>query len=425
MTQIGATGPIGGANRNVQPVPLSAIRAASLEPAGEAPTPAPPPDRLFLECLPLPDALRYAAAWSDLTTRALEPNVFLEPGFLLPLHQHTRSPDIHLLLVWAEETPTAFSRLLGVIPLAARRVKLLRGLRHPQLTCGVPLLDAASADAVLEGALDWLTVNHPRAHGLLLEDVAADGPFATCLRRLAARRNLALATVESRTRAVLRNGREPVEMLCFRSAKRRKEHGRQVRRLAELGARGVRVAETPDAVARALEHFLALEERGWKGRQGTAFLCQPRLVTFVRTMMRHFAAEGRAAVHLLELGGRPIAIGLVLRQGERAYFWKTAYDERLAALSPGVQLTVELTRRQLADGNAAVTDSCAVADHPMIDALWPERQTMLDVAISLNSADSRRLARAVDGERRRRAARQTAKRLWARFAKLRTKLKRA
>lgn len=410
----------------MQPVPLSAIRAATLAPAGEAPAAVPPPDRLFLECLPLPDALRYAAAWSDLTTRAVEPNVFLEPGFLLPLHQHTRSPEVHLLLVWAEETPTAFSRLLGVIPVArARGAKLPRGLRHPQLTCGVPLLDAATAETVLEGALDWLAANHPRAQGLLLDDIPADGPFATRLRGIAARRGLGLATIETRTRAVLTKGHESGEALCFRSAKRRKEHGRQVRRLSELGERTFRVAETPDAVARALEQFLTLEDQGWKGRQGTAFLCQPRLVTFVRTMMRHFAAEGRAAVHLLELDGRPVAIGLVLRQGERAYFWKTAYDGRLAALSPGVQLAVELTRRQLADEMVAVTDSCAIADHPMIDALWPERQTMLDLAISLRPEGSRDLARAVAGEQRRRAVRQTTKRLWARFAKLRAKLKRS
>lgn len=413
----------------MQPVPLSAIRVGDVEPEGDVaprePSPATVPANVYLELMPLAEALRYAAAWSDLVGRALEPNPFLEPGFLLPLHQHTRGPDLHLLLVWEEETPTAFSRLLGVIPVApGGRARLLRGLRHPQLTCGVPLIDADAAEAVIGAALDVLARTQPRAAALLLEEIPAEAAFAACLRRVARARDLGLVEVETRTRAVL-NRREaasvgdPVEALCFRSARRRKEHARQARRLAERGSRSFHVAETPEAVGRALEQFLTLEQAGWKGRQGTAFLCQPRLVTFVRTMMRHFAAEGRGAVHRLDLDGKPVAMGLVLRQGDRAYFWKTAYDERLAALSPGVQLTVELTRRQLADPALATTDSCAIADHPMIDTLWPERERMSDLAVSLHPVGDGRFERAVAGEGRRRAARRMAKRLWKRISELR------
>ena len=43
-----------------------------------------------------------------------------------------------------------------------------------------------------------------------------------------------------------------------------------------------------------------------------------------------------------------------------------------ASASPGVQLTLALTERQIGTG-VAETDSCAIADHPMIDRIWPDR----------------------------------------------------
>ena len=61
---------------------------------------------------------------------------------------------------------------------------------------------------------------------------------------------------------------------------------------------------------------------------------------------------------------------LVLRSGDRAFYWKTAYDEAYAEYSPGVQLTLELSRAQQRDQRSSLTDSCAIEGHPMIDRLW-------------------------------------------------------
>ena len=62
-----------------------------------------------------------------------------------------------------------------------------------------------------------------------------------------------------------------------------------------------------------------------------------------------FGFETAAELDALTVDGRPVAMGIVLRSRDRAFFWKIAYDEAFAAQSPGVQLALETTQIQEAD----------------------------------------------------------------------------
>jgi hypothetical protein len=64
---------------------------------------------------------------------------------------------------------------------------------------------------------------------------------------------------------------------------------------------------------------------------------------------------------------------VTLLAGRTAYSWKIAYDETFARFSPGVQLMLEAGRALLADRVVTRIDSCAVADHPMVDHVWKDR----------------------------------------------------
>ena len=159
---------------------------------------------------------------------------------------------------------------------------------------------------------------------------------------------------------------------------------RQRRRLADHGERTFVSARSPAEIRRATERFLALESMGWKGGRGSALLEDPGLATFTRSMTRLMAEEGKCRIDSLEIAGRAVAIGIVITAHGHAHFWKTTFDETYAPLSPGVQLALEITEAQLADTSVTTTDSCAAPDHPMIDRLWPDRMSLLDVMIDLH-----------------------------------------
>jgi CelD/BcsL family acetyltransferase involved in cellulose biosynthesis len=65
-----------------------------------------------------------------------------------------------------------------------------------------------------------------------------------------------------------------------------------------------------------------------------------------------------------------------LRAGDGIQCMKVAYDEELAAHSPGMQLEVASLELFEQDRRAAWMDSCAAPDNELINRLWPERTTI-------------------------------------------------
>jgi hypothetical protein len=169
--------------------------------------------------------------------------------------------------------------------------------------------------------------------------------------------------------------------------KKLKELRRQWRRLADSGEVEIVIATTPKDVASALEDFLSLEASGWKGQRGTAMLQNEGHAAFIRSAASALARKGQFEILSLKKSGAVVACGLVLRQAGRAFFFKLAYDEALAKASPGVQLTLGLTRHLCNDPNIHSADSMADAEHSMINHIWRDRMLLADVFIPLRVHD--------------------------------------
>jgi CelD/BcsL family acetyltransferase involved in cellulose biosynthesis len=235
---------------------------------------------------------------------------------------------------------------------------------------------------------------------MMLPLIARDGVFSTALARVLARRGGTCARFDDHVRALLAP-RKRESYLDHIAAKKLKELRRQRRRLEDFGA-VVHMAASGPAAAVALTDFMTLEAAGWKGRAGGAARAHATTESFMREAVTALAAKGDARVDRLIHDGHPVAAAITLRSGNAAWFWKIAYDEAFARASPGVQLTLELTRDLLADASLARTDSCAAAGHPMIDHLWKERLTLTDLLIAPSAASMAqfRIARPLETLRR-------------------------
>ena len=65
-----------------------------------------------------------------------------------------------------------------------------------------------------------------------------------------------------------------------------------------------------------------------------------------------------------------------------AYSYKTAFDEEYARFSPGVLLQRE-NLAVLDRPDIVWSDSCAAADHPMIDRIWREKRGVGRLSIAI------------------------------------------
>jgi CelD/BcsL family acetyltransferase involved in cellulose biosynthesis len=331
-----------------------------------------------------------AGAWRELSERAIEPNGYYLPDWELAVNASARGrTGVSSLGAWSDVSPG--QRLIGLVPVISfwRAYKIpLPALvsADPYGTLCTPPLDRAMANQAVVQLMRG--ARQAGAHALVLRDVALDGAAMRVITEVLRQGGMHPRLLDRHVRASLDATRDADELLSDAlGAKKLKELRRQRKRLAGHGAVRFDVARAPDDVASALENFLHLEASGWKARRGTALVQDAGDAGFIRRATSALAERGQCEIVTLRAGDTPVAAAVVLRHLDRAFYFKLGVDERFAKFSPGVQLTLDLTRHLCADPAIAMADSTADADHPMINPIWRGRLAIGDVLIPLRPRD--------------------------------------
>jgi CelD/BcsL family acetyltransferase involved in cellulose biosynthesis len=326
------------------------------------------------------------AAWTQLARVTSEPNAFAEHWFVTAALVHLReSQDVRLAQIWEGS-----ARLIGIIPLThynrygrmpARHVS---NWTHYQSFMGTPLIeDGREVDfwhaliMALDGS-DW-------ASGFLsLTGLCEDGPAHRALITAAAKLGRDVPSVHRFERALLASESNAETYLSANvRAKKRKELHRLTNRLGELGTLRFNVLSDPAELPKWCDDFLALEAAGWKGNDGAALANHTATAEFLRVCLEGAQSADRLDFQRLDLDGRAIAMLINFRTPPGSWSFKIAYDENLARFSPGILIELENLPRVLGDPDVDWMDSCAVADHPMINSLWGERRAIIQVSLPL------------------------------------------
>jgi hypothetical protein len=338
--------------------------------------------------------------WRNLCARAAEPNPFVDPDFLLPLIAYENPRGLAAALISAGD-----DRLIGLVafrppPLG---VGLARVWQSAYAALPASVFDREAIEAALVAFVAGLR-ERTRLAGIIWPMTETGGALAEVVEKIANAEGLPVSVAASTRRAALRLA----GLAAFEASldpERRRRWRRQARRLAERGR--VETMTGPEAV----EAFLSVESKGWKGRRRTALADDPARLAFARSALDAFARAGRLDALGLLLDGAPIAAGLMLISGARGYYWKSAYDEAFAVFSPGLQLALAHSRRLSEQSDLELLDSCALEDHPMIGRLWSDWLRFDDIALGLRPGSHRPLRIWVALARVRAAAREGVKRL--------------
>lgn len=323
-------------------------------------------------------------AWADLGERALEPNPFYEPAFLLPAARHIDGDGVSLLVVedgpeWVALAPVRAPRWRG------RRAPVLATWRPMYSFLGTPQVDRMRPADALGALLEAATT---RAPGRLfaLDWVGSDGRLVGQARLAAADLGYRVLELVSFERAALRRRPEENYQEGMRSHRRRDLQ--RLRRGLErvLGAE----LETRDRSGdgAAPDDFMHLEAAGWKGGAGTAMASSEDHARFFREACAGFRDRGSLQIISLEAGARTLAMKCNFRAGEGIFCFKIAFDEEFAKFSPGVQLEMDNVAMFHASG-AAWMDSCADPGNQMINRLWPDRRRIATLALSTRDGRGR------------------------------------
>ena len=345
------------------------------------------------------EAPELRLAWDALALCASEPNPFHESWYLLPaLRALDPLASVKLLRFEVD------GDLAGILPVRHENryyrwpIPQLSSWLHGYCFLGQPLVACGLETAFWRSFLDWADGNAGHALFLHLPQMPLQGPLYESLQTVLGQQGRQAALVHREERAMLASEQSPEAYFDESlSGKKRKELRRQYSRLSEQGELRFERCHDDSGLMPWVDHFLALEHSGWKGAQGSALASHQATISLFGEALSGAASRGRLERLTLWLDGSPIAMLASFITAPGAYSYKTAFDERYSRYSPGVLLqreNLEVLRNQ----EIAWVDSCAAADHPMIDHIWRERRAVgrLSIAIGgkLRRAAFARLVRA-------------------------------
>ena len=331
------------------------------------------------------EALERRARWSGLADAAAEANAFYMPDMLCAALDHLAGGATVRVLEAQRD-----GELIGLMPVAvsARHGRLplrcVTNWMHDHCFFGAPLVrrgDEVAAWRELLGQLDRASWAPAFLH---LRGLDAAGANAAALEALCVEQRRGRREVHRYDRAMLRSELDAdAYWEANVRAKKRKELRRLQKRLADLGTVGSRLLVDGAELAAWCGEFLALEAAGWKGAEGSALACRDEDAAFFRAACAAAFEQGRLHFLRMDLDGRAIAMLVNFRHGDGAFSFKIAFDEALGRFSPGVLIEIANLQAVLGDPGMGWMDSCAAADHPMIDSLWGERRTITQYRIAL------------------------------------------
>jgi CelD/BcsL family acetyltransferase involved in cellulose biosynthesis len=273
--------------------------------------------------------------WDALVRSEPRPCAFLLHSWLT---ERIRFHDGHRSL--AVITVERDGELVGALPFGVRRVL---GARAAELLSGdsvshadVLAVDRSAAGAVVR-ALPELPADFVMATGVLPDSHLARAPrFRFTERERAPFVDLPEGWAAAYAERV--------------SARRRREHGRLGRRLAESGRVEFAVLRDGDAIVAALHEAFALHAARFEsGIDRSDFRdASDRASHVVRA--RLLAADGVARFATLRVDGRLAAFGYYLVVGEVAWMYRCAFDPAMAAAQPGIQLLLHCFEEASAEG---------------------------------------------------------------------------
>jgi CelD/BcsL family acetyltransferase involved in cellulose biosynthesis len=271
-----------------------------------------------------------AGEWDALAARHRQPLV--EHDWFLSCASTLHRPDALRVVVLRED-----GVLCAAAPLAVRRehgierleILGMRALHEPS---GLIYRDEAALAALLDAVR---RLGRP----VVLQRVDEAGPVERVARDVLASRSWLLGRTTGPTVRV------PLEAdwatFQARLSGRLRKWLRRARTLAEAEGmvRIEKIVPEAAAVDAHLAAFAALEAAGWKGRRQSALLMKAALGAFFADYVRRAAERGTLRVWYLHVGPRLAAAQISLEAHTVVWVLKIAYDEGLARLSPGLQLT--------------------------------------------------------------------------------------
>ena len=337
------------------------------------------------------------SAWDKLEARAVVPNAFMSPYFVMPALRYLEScADTFGLFI--EKSSAGLSDLVGVALFQVRKPTRRFPLKHLAAFKSVHsylsdfLLDREHASSALREIFCYLRAQRYRWHGLHLNNFSGDYLLTEEAQAVASELGVRWNLFEQWSRAVLFEKEYGEKALAQIPKRRIKTHQKNLKKLEELGKVEWVFTRQTDSLQTLAEEFVRLEHSGWKGDEGTSLYSNPNHLRFFYEMVAGFNKTGRSFFTELRLNGKSIASTTNFISGKAGFGFKLGWDSAYARFGPGIMNEIETVKHaaEVLSDLEYIDSSAAPASY--ISDLWPGRRAICEGVFSLTAAGNIALA---------------------------------
>ncbi len=299
---------------------------------------------------------RHADVWDEIASRAPQRIPMLAHSWVSSYFEHQLTPAERWFCLFAYER----DKLVGILPVIVRSHDLY-GVRFHELRTPCDM-HTRSGDALVVNGNEY---GETDVFKKLLSELHQLEPSALCFEihgvrdlcpTLSLLKKGALGGIAVQERDMggsfvrIRGGLEDFRaQLGSNFAGNLRKARNKLTKLA-----GVEFEFIAGKSAASLEHldrFLKVEASGWKGDEGSAILCSPKLAAFYSSLSRRFGEREWLEWHFLQADGRTIAGQLAVRCGRSLVILKVGYDESFSRCAPGNMLFEKTVERAFESGD--------------------------------------------------------------------------
>ncbi|MDD9940620.1 MAG: GNAT family N-acetyltransferase [Myxococcales bacterium] len=252
--------------------------------------------------------------------------------------------------------------LLGLAPLQIARRSLLGKPYRTLEFIGMPeeillpgfLFPTEHAPALRASLLECLAAHTREWDHIKLEEIAANDPVLESLSALSRRCRLIhrVAPLHPCPYLDISDGTDAgvQRFWAGRSRKLVKNVRAAERKLRRSGEVAVQTYRTPEELDAGMGVFMAVEQRGWKRKQGLGMAADDRYEAFYRRLLQTFANHHGARIMTLSVAGQPISATAGILYDRVYCSLQIAHDDSFGRFSPGTLLEYYEMDALLRDG---------------------------------------------------------------------------
>ncbi|MEQ8789558.1 MAG: GNAT family N-acetyltransferase [Pirellulaceae bacterium] len=309
----------------------------------------------------LDELRRESVAWDDLWRRTQSAMPTAQAELIAQWVEHF-APQQRFAAAVVEDEQGRMAAALPLIGVTVGRVLEVGQLPSNCWSPGGDLLVDSRADA--DAALEVLAAGLPQLPWplLWLDEVEWNGPLWYAFRQAAWHADRDYSTHHQFDVGVIDIDHDWPAYEARWSGNHRRSVRVGLRRLEEEGDVQFEAVHYPrrEDLESLLREGFEVEDRSWKGAEGSSVLKSPGMFEFFLRQAQSLAERGQLELYLLRLDGRPIAFEYCYVAGGVCYSHKLGYDQQYARCAPGLVLRKMQLEQLFADDDRGTFNTLGI-----------------------------------------------------------------